>query len=51
MFIDGYEVTQTKRCVMVIKDDKVVYMKPKRKEYSNKELEEAYKDYKDRVTP
>lgn len=49
MTIDGYEITQTKKSVVIFKDGKVVYMKPKRKDYTDKELRAEFKRYKDMV--
>lgn len=47
MKIDDYEVLQTKSAIKIIKDNKVVYMRPKRKEYTDKELKQELRRYKE----
>ena len=46
MIIGDYEVTQTKNALLIIKDGKRVCIKPKRKEYTDKELKKFFEWYK-----
>lgn len=47
MIVGEYEVVQTKTSVKIIKDGKAVYMRPKRKELTSKELIGELNKYKD----
>lgn len=46
MKIDGYEITQTKKSVVILKEGVWIYKKPKRKEYTDKELKKEFESYK-----